>query len=669
MTQPISLSKLLAACSVVLLGSLLTTNAMAASALAITNSASPVTQQMNAAVLNQLPFSNKTDFADAKRGFIATIPDATIKKDNGQIVWSLKQYAFLSTANAPATVNPSLWRQAQLNMNNGLFKVADRIYQVRGFDISNMDIIEGDTGIIIIDPLISAETAKAALDLYYQHRPKKPVVAVIYTHSHVDHYGGVKGVVSEADVQSGKVKIIAPEGFLQSAISENVYAGNAMSRRSIYMYGALLPKGETGQVDGGLGKNVSLGTITLIPPTDTITTTGETQTIDGVQIVFLMAPNTEAPAEMLMYFPQFHALCVAEDATHNLHNLYTLRGAQIRDAMAWWKTLNEAITLFGDKTDVVFAQHQWPTWGQTNVINFLSKQRDMYKYILDQTLRLMNEGYTMSAVGYMVKLPPSLANEWYNRGYYGTVSQDARAVYNKYLGYYDSNPVNLNPLPPVETSKKYVELMGGPQVMLTKAKTYYNNGDYQLVAQLMNYIVFADPTNQTAKNLEADALEQLGYQQENATWRNEYLMGAYELRNGVPAQTETETASPDTIKAMPLDMFFDYLGIRLNGPKAEGKTITFNWNFTDTKQHYAVALENSVLSYTPNAQFPHADTTLSLTRATLDAINLRQITIAKAIANGDIKVSGDSKKLDELFALFDNFPPMFNIMTPNAETP
>ena len=377
---------------------------------------------------------------------------------------------------APATVNPSLWRQAQLNMNNGLYQVAERIYQVRGFDLSNMDIIEGNTGIIIIDPLISKETAKAALDLYYQHRPQKPVVAVIYTHSHVDHYGGVRGVTTLEDVKAGKVKILAPQGFMEAAISENVYAGNAMSRRAIYMYGALLAKGEKGQVDGALGKTVSLGEITLIPPTDLITKTGETRNIDGVDIEFQMAKDTEAPAEMLMYFPQFKALCAAEDATHTLHNLYTLRGAQVRDAAAWWKVLNTAIENFGDKATVIFAQHHWPVWGQTNIVDFLEKQRDLYKYIHDQSLHLMNQGYTMTEVGNMLSLPPSLSDEWYNRGYYGSVSHDGKAVYQRYLGWYDSNPAHLDELSPAEAGKKYVEFMGGAAAVIAKAQQSYDKG-------------------------------------------------------------------------------------------------------------------------------------------------------------------------------------------------
>ncbi|HEX4044839.1 MAG TPA: alkyl sulfatase dimerization domain-containing protein [Gammaproteobacteria bacterium] len=632
--------------------------------LVLPKEASPETQQMNAAVMNALPFANREDYDLAKRGFVGTSPDLTITNAAGQVVWSLKSYAFLTTDKVPDTVNPSLWRQAQINMNNGLYKVTDRVYQVRGYDLSNMDIIEGDTGLIIIDPLVSKETARAALELYYQNRPKKPIVAVIYTHSHVDHYGGVKGVITEEEVKAGKVMVLAPEGFLEHAISENVYAGNAMSRRAIYMYGAFLPKGEKGQVDGALGKTTSLGEITLIPPTETVKKTGEKRTIDGVEIEFLMAPNTEAPAEMIMYFPQFKALCIAEDANHTMHNIYTLRGAEVRDAAAWWKALNDAIELFGQRAEVVFSQHTWPVWGQAELINFLEKQRDLYKYIHDQTLHLINQGHTLTEVGNLLTLPPSLANEWFNRGYYGSVSHNAKAIYQYYLGWYNSNPASLNQLSPVESGKRYVEFMGGSAAVIAKAQAYYKKGDYRWVAEVMNHVVFAEPNNKEARALQADALEQLGYQSENATWRNEYLMAAFELRNGKP-KTTLSTVSVDTIKAMPISMYLDYMGICLDGKKAAGKKIKLNLNFTDTKERYALILQNSVLIYTENKQFPDADATLNLTRDTFNDLTLKRKTHDKAIDDGSIKISGQREKMTELMSLIDDFPLMFNIVTPN----
>ena len=629
--------------------------------------ASSFTKEKNAQVLKDLPFSDTQDFTDAKKGFIATTPELIIKNDKGEVVWDMKSYEYQMGTGVPVTVNPSLWRVAQINSLNGLFQVTDKVYQIRGFDILNMTIIEGTKGLIIIDPMISAETAKAGLDLYYKNRPQKPISAVIYSHSHVDHYGGVKGIVDEKDVKSGKVKVLAPSGFLEEAVKENVYAGNAMSRRSFYQYGSMLPRNPKGHVDTGLGKTVSSGgNVTLIPPTDIIKTTGEKRTIDGVQIEFLMAPNTEAPAEMLMYFPQFKLLNTAEDATHTLHNLYTLRGAQVRDAENWWKVLDEAVARYGDKTDVVIAQHHWPKWGNKEINTYLEKQRDAYKYIHDQTLNLANKGYTMNEIAEMIKLPDVLEQEWSLRGYYGSVNHDAKAVYQRYLGWYDSNPANLNPLPPEEASKKYVEVMGGSKSIIKKAKEYYKNGEYRWVAELMNRVVFAEPDNQEAKNLAADALEQLGYQTENATWRNEYLMGAFELRNGkvkLPAGIGADT--PDTIRAMTVDMFLDYMGIRLNSEKAKNTSLTMNWDIPDIKSKYTVTMENSVLVYRKVDSFKNnADITLTLPKEALNNILVKQSTLDKEIQSGNAKIAGDTEKFKEALTFFDTFTPDFNIVTP-----
>jgi len=625
--------------------------------------ATDATKQHNKQVLQELPFNNKQDFENANKGFIATLPEVKIIGANGNTVWDLGTYAFLKQA-VPPSANPSLWRISQLNMTNGLFKVTDRIYQIRGFDLSNMTIVEGDTGLIVIDPLITTETAKAALDLYYQHRPHKPVVAVIYTHSHVDHYGGVKGVISEADVASGKVHIYAPEGFLEEAVSENVFAGNAMSRRAIYMYGALLPRGPYGQVDGGLGKTTSIGTVTLIPPTDIITTTGETKTIDGVQVIFQMAPGTEAPSEMLFYFPQFKALCTAEDATHTLHNLLTLRGAQVRNATNWWKALNTSINMFGDRTEVVFASHHWPTWGNAQVVDFLEKQRDLYKYINDQCLRLLNEGYNMTEIAEQMKLPKSLDQDWSTRDYYGSLNHDSKAVYQRYIGWYDSNPANLYPWPPEELGKRYVEAIGGEEAAIQKAKAAFDKGDYRWAAELGKHAVFADPENKAARYVEADALEQLGYQTEDPTWRNEFLMGAFELRNGVPKIPATQTASPDTIRAMTMEMILDFMGMKVDGPKAEGKVITMNWSLPDTHEKFAVTLKNSALTYTENKELAGADITLTMSRSSMDNILLGTSTVDKELASGAATLTGNKEKFNELTGLLVNFNPLFNIVTP-----
>lgn len=628
--------------------------------------ATKVTKEKNKAVLNELPFSDVEDFKNAERGFIAAAP-LTVAGQSGQPAWDLSAYDFLKQENAPDTVNPSLWRQARLNMKAGLFKVVDGIYQVRGMDLSNMTIIEGKEGIIVIDPLIVPETAKAGLDLYFQHRPKKDIKAVIYTHSHVDHYGGVKGIVSEDQVKNGKVKIIAPEKFLEEAASENVFAGNTMTRRSFYMYGQLLPKSPMGQVDAGLGKTTSLGTSSLINPTDIVSKTGDKKTIDGIDMVFQMASGTEAPSEFMVYFPKHKALCAAEVATHNLHNFYTLRGAKTRDSKVWWKTLNESLELFGDKVEVVFAQHHWPTWENKKIVDFISNQRDMIKYIHDQSLHLANKGYTISEIGDMVKLPASLDREWYNRGYYGSVSHNSRAVYNLYLGYYSSNPAELNPLPRKEASVKYVQYMGGADKVLKEAQKSYDKGEYRWVAQVVNHVVFADPSNKKARELEAKALEQLGYQSEDPTWRNEYLMGAFELRNGVPKFDNLNLIGADTLSAMTTDLIMDYMGIRINPEKSQGQTSNVNFNFSDRKEKFGVTLKNSVLTYSSKKAHKEPDATVTMKRSDLNKIVSGELNFSKGIDDGTIKVVGQVDKARLLGEVMDSFPLMFNIVTPVEE--
>lgn len=629
-----------------------------------TKPATNFTKEINKKFLEDLPFQNKQDFEDAKRGFIAALPMGAIKDGNGKLIWDLNKYEFLKADTVPDTINPSLWRIAQLNMNNGLFQVTDRIYQIRGFDMSNMTIIEGNYGIIIFDPLISKEAAKAGLDLYYKHRPKKPVVAVLYTHSHVDHYGGVKGVVSEQDVKDGKVQIIAPAGFLEEAISENVYAGNAMGRRAQYQYGIFLEPGPRGQIDVGLGKGASIGEVTLISPTTTIETTGQKLTVDGIDMEFQMAPGTEAPSEMLVFLPQFKALCAAEDLTHTMHNLYTLRGAKIRDANKWWKAINTTITLYGGKVQVIFAQHHWPKWGNSNIVSYMEKQRNQFKYIHDQSLRLMNMGYTPIEVAEALQVPDSISNEWYNRGYYGSTNHNSKGVYQLYLGWYDSNPANLHPILPVEAAKKYVEYMGGTKNVLKLAQHSYNKGEYRWVAEVLKHVVFADPTNINARNLQADAFEQLGYQQENPTWRNEYLMGALELRRGV-SDANITTDSIDTVNAMPIDMLFDYIGLRLNGPKAKDQKIKFNMRFIgDPELVYGVSLEDGVLIYTQDMQFNDADVTVAWPKSSMIGLLSGVTTIDKEVNSKRAQVSGDKAKLTELFALQDNFRSQFDIISP-----
>jgi alkyl sulfatase BDS1-like metallo-beta-lactamase superfamily hydrolase len=628
------------------------------------NAASAATQAANAGVLSSLPFSDKQDFEDAQRGLIARPDKLTIRDASGKVVWDLESYKqFIGLDKpAPETVNPSLWRNAQLNLQYGLFKVTDRIYQVRGYDLSNITFIQGDTGWIVMDPLISTETATAALDLVNEKLGRRPVLAVIYSHSHVDHYGGVRGVVDEADVASGNVKIIAPAGFLEHAVSENVIAGNAMSRRAVYMYGGLLPRGVQGGVNAGLGQTTSSGTVTLIPPTVTITKTGQELDIDGVQMVFQMTPGSEAPAEMNTWFPQFKALWMAENTTNTMHNVLTLRGAQVRDAQVWAHYINEAIDLFGSQAVVKFQAHHWPVWDNARIVDYLTKQRDVYKYMHDQTVRLMNEGETGIELAEVMELPPSLQDNWATRGYYGTMSHNTKAIYQRYMGWYDGNPANLHALPPVPAAKKYVEYMGGEAAVLTRARADYGKGEYRWVAEAAKQVVFANPDNREAKLLLADALEQLGYQAESGPWRSIYLQGAWELRNGLPQGLPVSTASPDVIRAMPPAMLFDYLSVRLDGPKAAGKKLGLNMNFTDLGEAYGLWVENGVLNH--GKPLANPDSTLTLSKQTLDAIQLKQTTMQDAIARGDVKVEGRPGAFGELMGMLVTYPGWFNIVTP-----
>jgi alkyl sulfatase BDS1-like metallo-beta-lactamase superfamily hydrolase len=626
----------------------------------------PATLEANALLMKTLPFVDRQDFDDAIRGYIGTIPDALVPGAGPRPVWSMKPYDFLKQDQPADSVNPSLWRQAQLNAIHGLFKVTDRVYQVRGFDIANMTIIEGDTGLIVIDPLLAAETARAALELYYQHRPKKPVGTVIYSHNHGDHFGGVKGVISEADVATGKVQVLAPSGFMEAVVADTILAGNAMSRRAQYQFGALLPAGPRGHVDTGLGKAAARGTITLIAPTASIDRTMDKRVIDGVEIVFQLAPGSEAPAEMLMYFPQFRVLDMAEDVTHTMHNLYTIRGSEVRDGNLWSRYISEALVAFGDKSDVVIAQHHWPVAGQARVVDLLKKQRDMYKYINDQSLRLLNQGYTAAEIAETLRMPASLEREWSARGYYGTLRQNARGVYQKYLGWYDANPANLDPLPPVENARKTVEYMGGADAVVARARGDFKNGEYRWVASAMNQVVFADPANRAARELGADALEQLGFQAEAGPWRNAYLVGAAELRNGVPKISGISSVNADTLRAVSNELFFDFLGVRLNAAKAEGKTMVINWNFTDSKQQFVLTLENSALTYMAGRQAARADATVTLARGTLDAVTLQQTTFPEAVKAGLIKIDGDPGKLGELLYMLDTFNLMFEVVEPKT---
>lgn len=610
-----------------------------------------------------LPFSDVQDFDDVDRGFIAALEPGIVRNTDGDVVWDSDSYAFLE-GDCPPTVNPSLWRQSRLCARQGLFEVGDRIYQVRGLDLSSMTLVEGDTGVIVIDPLISAETAAAGLALYRAHRGDRPVTGVIYTHSHIDHFGGVKGVTRVEDVEAGRCPVLAPAGFVEHAVAENVYAGTAMGRRAAYMYGAALPRGPRGAVGAGLGPTTSTGTPTLITPTIDIEHTGQAETVDGVEIEFQMTPGTEAPAEMNFYFPQLRALCMAENATHTLHNLLTLRGALVRDPHVWSQYLTESINRFAYRSDVLFASHHWPTWGTERLTEYLSLQRDLYGYLHDQTLRAINRGATGIEIAESIELPPAIEKVWHTRGYYGSVSHNIKAIYQRYMGWFDGNPAHLWEHPPVESAMRHIEFMGGADQVLEKARRSFEDGDFRWVAQVLNYVIFADPDNAQAKALQADALEQLGFGSENGTWRNFFLMGAYELRHGAIG-TPTVTTAPDIVGALTIDQIFDALALRVDGPRAWSTTLTIDWNFTDENSVHRTRLCNGLLvHFDTDGSLPAPDTTITLTRSLLIAVLLGGADPASLVADGSITVDGADGVLAMLVSVLDEPDPDFAIVTP-----
>jgi alkyl sulfatase BDS1-like metallo-beta-lactamase superfamily hydrolase len=581
-----------------------------------------------------------------------------VTADDGTVVWDNDVYAFLG-GDAPTTVHPSLWRQSELAAKQGLYEVVDGIYQVRGLDLSNISFIEGDSGVIVIDPLVCTETAAAALQLYREHRGDRPVVAVIYTHSHVDHFGGVLGVTNQADVDAGKVAVLAPEGFIDHAIQENVYAGTAMARRASYMYGTVLARGPQGQVGCGLGQTPSTGEVAVIVPTVDIATTGETHTIDGVEIEFQMAPGTEAPAEMHFYFPKFRALCMAENATHNLHNLLTLRGALVRDPHGWSGYLTEAIDAFADRTDVVFASHHWPTWGREQIVEFLSLQRDLYAYLHDQTLRQLNQGHTGIEIAENFAMPPALEKAWHTHGYYGSVNHNVKAVYQRYMGWFDGNPGRLWAHPPEALGPRYVEAIGGIDRVVEIAQRAFDEGDFRWAATLLDHAVFSDQSHEGAKALYADTLEQLAYGAENATWRNFFLAGATELREG-NFGTPTQTASPSLLSQLSPEQIFDSLAISVNGPRAWDFDLALDISFADLGSNYRLTLRNGVLVY---RKVPADEASAGVTLKLETKVRLL------LLANGDftspgLEIGGDAAVLQQLVSVLDRPNPGFDIITP-----
>ena len=625
------------------------------------------TQQAQEQVQQSLNFADRQSFEDAKRGFIASIDPITITRPNGHITFDLEQLEFLQNE-APATVNPSLWRQAQLNaQHHGLFEICEGLYQVRSFDIANMTLIRGNTGWIVVDPLTSSESSAAALALANERLGQRPVVAVLITHSHADHFGGVLGVVSHEQVRSGEVPVIAPMDFVDESLNENVLAGNAMGRRATYMYGNLLPASPTGFVTTGLGASLSMGTTGFIVPSDSVCETGETRCIDGIEIEFQMTMGTEAPAEFVFYLPHLKALCMSEITSHHLHNVYTPRGAQVRDALAWAAQINEAIELFGHRLDIQFASHHWPIWGRERAVEYLEKQRDLYKYIHDQTLRLANKGFNKEEIAERLSLPPSLGQEFYNRDYYGTVHHNARAVYVKYLGFFDGNPSTLYELPPVERAMRHLDFMGGADEVVRKAKESFARGDYRWVAEVLNHVVMADPEHITGRALLADTLEQLGYQSESAPWRNFFLCGVLELRNGLP-ESQAFAASAGIAAGMPIENFFQVLAVRLLPEAALGLDLCIKLNFTDLHCHYLLSVRNSVLNYFKDGQ--HIAPQASLT---MESLNFKKMLMgttdaATLLQNQDLEIDGDTSQLLVLRELFDQFVRRYPLVTPRDQT-
>jgi alkyl sulfatase BDS1-like metallo-beta-lactamase superfamily hydrolase len=624
--------------------------------------ATDITARANEAVSRELLLEERDAFDDARRGFITADDPLITRTATGEIIWDRSSYDFIQ-GDAPRTVNPSLWRQAKLNNIHGLFKVTDGIYQVRGYDLANMSVIEGQSGRILVDPLTTIETAAGALKLVNRELGQRAIAAIILTHSHIDHFGGIKGVTSTEDIHSRNVRLVAPQNFTEEAISENVVGGIVMGRRACYMYGSNLGHTVRGHVDSGLGKGPALGNVSMIAPTETVDHTGQTMDIDGVKFEFQYVPDSEAPAELTFFLPQFKAYCGAEIVSHNMHNLYTLRGAKVRDALLWSTYIDEAIELYGGRAEVTFMCHHWPVWGAVRVVDYLKKQRDTYRYLHDQTLRMASAGMTPSEIAESMVLPKVLRQSFPNRGYYGTAKHNARAVYQFYFGWFDGNPANLDPLPPEDEGKRYVEALGGSDLVLARAQASYHKGDYRWAATLLNHLVFANPGNGNAKNLLASVYDQLGYQAESGPWRDVYLTGAQELRRGVPI-ADSLARTQDILNSIRLDQFFAAMATRLNGPKADGKEMTINFVFKDVGKTVVVRLENAVLHYGIKAADPGADSTVTLTRPFWIKLATKQMSLKALTFSNEFHIEGSRSKLVSLFSMLDEPDRSFAIITP-----
>ena len=626
--------------------------------------ASEHTRAFNGAAATPL---DPEDFTRAQRGFIASLEDTKITDALGRQAGDIGRYDFLK-GDAPDTVHPNLWRHAKLNVNHGLFEVTEGVWQVRGYDISNITFIKSNTGWIVVDPLTVEATARASYELITKHLGHRPVVAVIYTHSHGDHFGGVLGVTSQAEVDAGTCQVIAPVGFLHEVVGENVIAGPAMGRRALYQFGPLLPPGPRGHVDCGLGNSIPIGPNTLIAPNRDITYTGEEMVIDGVRVVYQLTPETEAPAEMNFFFPDFDALCMAENCSHTMHNLIPIRGALVRNSLRWSKYINEAIELFGAQTKVLFTSHNWPRWGQEDAVEFLGLQRDLYKWMHDQTMRLANQGLVPTEIASTLKLPDDFLAQEHTHGYYGDLVHNSKAVYQRYLSWYDGNPANLNKLPPVEVGQRYVALAGGADKVITAGQEALANGDYRWGAELVNHLVFADPTNTEARALQADLLEQLGYQSESSTFRNAYLMGAQELRHGTPNLPASPARARGILVAMTVEQIFDTISVRLNSEAVGGLSLKLNWTFPDmagtADEKWVLALSHRTLYGVQGRHDSEAVASISINRSLLIDILTQQTTFIDQITAGNITLDGDGAALLNIFGNIDTNAPGFAIVEP-----
>jgi alkyl sulfatase BDS1-like metallo-beta-lactamase superfamily hydrolase len=615
----------------------------------------------------ELPFADKRDFDEAARGFIAAPPYKQIMADAGHVAWDMESYQWLLSGQEFESIHPSLQRQAVLNMSYGLYEVVpDRIYQVRGFDLANISFIKGDTGWIVFDPLTAAETARAALELINEQLGKRPVVGVVYSHSHGDHFGGVRGVVDEADVASGKIMLIAPSGFMDAAISENVFAGTAMNRRMQWQYAVLLQRNPFGHVDQSIGKNVAAGAAGLIAPNRLISKEFEEITLDGVTMVFQNAPDTEAPVEMNTWFPQFKAFWSSEIITGTIHNIYTTRGAAVRNALNWSKEINEALYKFGPEAEVMFASHSWPRWGNERIKEVLRTQRDAYANLNNQTLHFVNQGVTINEIHNVYEVPKSLQQDWAARSYHGDVQNNVRGVVNRFIGHFDGNPTNLIPLSPKDSAPLYVEMMGGAEKILARGQQLYDEGAYLYATEILNKLVFAEPHNQAARRLLADNFEQLGYQAESTSVRNTFLQGAFELRNGMPGGVPVRSAVPDVVRAMSTEQWLDFVAISMDPKKAEGLKFTINLVTPDNDEKYAVEMSNATLTTIKGFLVPKPDLTITVNRADLNGVMMGQVTFDDLIKEGKATFDGDRTGFDQLRSILVPFTPDFEILPGTA---